>query len=144
MRQDKSKSIYLIGPLIAGFFFALGYGIAHRTWVLMGSWQEISNILFNFKQSPGRKLEQFLVPTKEDEKKAFTSKKQNSQLSPSSQQNIHSSTTDFDTTSPFNKEAEPTKMNSEQLKILSTSPHRNEPAFTNENFNAVIQALPES
>jgi len=144
MRKEKSKSIYLIGPLIAGFFFALGYGIAHRTWVLMGSWQEISNILFNFKQSPGKKLEQFLVPTKEDGKKAFTSKKQNSQLSQSSNKKIHPSTSDFDTTSLFNKEAEPTKMNSKQLQILSPSPPRNESAFTNENFNAVIQTLPES
>tara|TARA_Y100001968_G_scaffold164791_1_gene150837 strand:+ start:112 stop:543 length:432 start_codon:yes stop_codon:yes gene_type:complete len=143
MTKEKSKSIYLIGPLIAGFFFALGYGIAHRSWVLMGSWQEISNKVFHLKQSPGKKLEQFLVHTKEDGKKAFTSKKLNSHLSRSSNKNIHPLTSDFDPTSLINKEAEPTKMNSEQLKIRSTSPPRNEPAFTNEKFNAVIQALPE-
>ena len=145
MAKKQSKSIYLISPLIAGFFLALGYGIAHRAWILMGDWQPTSRMVFRSKQSPGKALEQLLVPIKEVNNKAFNSnEKQTNHLFDSNQRKVTPSLNDFAGTSSIKTQAEPTKINTERVKIPNSSQNRNEPVFTKENFDAVIRALPES
>jgi len=129
MKEERQKkSLYLVGPLIAGSFFALGYGITHRAWVLLSGWKEVATEKFVIsKHFPGKSLENFKI---EFDKPSSNSKQYKSK-----------------DTSIINKRsthiyANPSKVNNESI-LDPKNRAKNEPMFSEENFKKVFNKLTE-
>ena len=129
MKEARSKkSLYLIGPLIAGSFFALGYGITHRTWILLSDWKEIASQEFVLsKKMPGRSLEsvqsEFGKPSANSRQNRIPKNAVTNEI-------------------PNNIKTDPIKINNESL-LVPENQKTNEPMFSQENFNKVFKTLTE-
>ena len=136
MTKKQSKSTYLLAPLLAGGFLALGYGITHRTLVAIGSWEAISKEVFTLNDEfPGKNLRNLEIEARKLKPKEIS--KDTIKISIDNKaklKNLSSERKSIDNKPASTNIIFEATLNSKEKKSI----------FSKEMFDMVLKTLPES